>query len=109
MKNPKADARTMAGAYSGLGDCLYQEAAVLIKENKDAEAVLQEALLSFLRVVVSYKDQTFYVPKAMFYAGRVFDLSDAEDGKDYAQRMYREVMRQFRGSNWADEAKSFKK
>lgn len=109
VDDPKADARTLAGAYTGLGDCQYQQAAALLQQNKDAQLVLKSALLSYMRVVVVYKNQTLYVPKAMFYAGRIFELTGSEESRERAQAMYRAVLRQYRGSAWAQEAKNFVK
>ena len=111
LKGGAADDQTMAGARTGLGDCLFQQAVDEFKAGKQAEAekLLQEALLNYMRVVVSYPDQAGYVAKSMFYAGRSFDQFQDEDSKARAQRMYVSVMRRFEGSPWATEAKHFRR
>lgn len=101
--DPLAENVTLAGAYAGKGDCLFQMAA---GKNK---AQLKEALLCFLRVAAVYPEQTRYVPKSLFYAGRCFDLSETEDGSARAQQMYGEVWFRFPGTKWANEAKNFSK
>jgi tetratricopeptide (TPR) repeat protein len=105
-----ADEQTMAGAYTGLGDCQFQRAAARFKEGKqdEAEKLLNDALLSYMRVVVSYADQSRYVPKAMFFAGRTFDQFQDEESKARARRMYGEVIRQYQDSPWAKEARDLR-
>jgi TolA-binding protein len=111
LKGGTADDQTMAGARTGLGDCLFQQAVDEFKAGKqqEAEKLLQEALLNYMRVVVSYPDEAGYVAKSMFYAGRSFDQFQDEDSKARAQRMYVSVMRRFEGSSWATEAKHFRR
>lgn len=103
----KADHSTLAAAYTGLGDCLMQRGQSSSGEEKDA--LLKSALLAYMRVVVVYEDQTQYVPKAMFYAARIFDQTEDEASKDRAQRLYRKIMFRYEGSRWAREANGFKK
>jgi hypothetical protein len=107
ISDPKADARTLAGAYTGLGDCLFQRSMKM--SNGKKEEVLREALLAYLRVVVVYRDQTRYVPRAMFFAGRVFDQFADEASKAHAQKMYGSVRRTYPGSKWAEEARGFRR
>lgn len=102
IQDPLAENVTLAGAYAGKGDCLFQSGAAA----KD-KAMLKEALLCFLRVAAVYPDQTRYVPKSLFYAGRCFDLMETEEDADRAQKMYAEVYWRFPGSKWANEAKNF--
>jgi tetratricopeptide (TPR) repeat protein len=106
-----ADARTMAGALTGLGDCQFRRAAALFKDARkpEAEALLRDALLSYLRVVVMHVDQPRYVAKSMFFAGRTFDQFQDDESKERAQRMYREVIRRFPGSPWAKQARDFRR
>lgn len=106
VKDPKADARTLAGAYTGLGDCLFQQGVEKMKSGAgDAMATLKNATLAYLRVVVNHKDQPRYAPRAMYYAGRSFDLM-GEDQRANASKMYRAVISQYPGSNWAQEARN---
>lgn len=111
IKGGAADDATLAGARTGLGDCLYEQAVEQFKAGKqqEAEKLLQEALINYMRVVVSYPDQAGYVAKAMFFAGRSFDQYQDEDSKARAQRMYVSVMRRFEGSSWADQARGFRR
>ena len=102
--DPKADDATLAGAYTGLGDCLFQQAANKVNAGQDATEDLRNALLNYLRVVVVYEDQTRYVSKAMFFAGRVFDLMDGEDARAGANKMYRAVAQRYPTSEWAQMA-----
>ncbi|MCA8979998.1 MAG: tetratricopeptide repeat protein [Planctomycetes bacterium] len=103
----KADHRTLAAAYTGLGDCLLQRGQTA-DGDKQAE-LLKNALLAYMRVVVVYEDQTQYVPKAMFYAARIFDQEEDEVSKERAQRLYRKIIYRYDGSRWAREANGFKK
>lgn len=109
VADPKGDDRTLAGAYSGLGDALFAQG----EPRKDTEAgqqMLREARLAFMRVVVSYKNQLVYVPKAMFYAGRCFQhLQDDEFAEEKADKLYVKLIRTFDGTRWANEARSFRK
>jgi len=103
-KNSQADRRTLAAAYTGLGDCLFQRGA-----NASDQAVLQDALKSYMRVVVGYKEESRYRPRAMFYAGRVFQQLEGEASEDRAQKLFKSVIREYRGSNWAKEARGFRR
>ncbi|MDP6991047.1 MAG: hypothetical protein QF903_16375 [Planctomycetota bacterium] len=108
VDDPKADAGTLAAAYTGHGDCLFQRAFAL-GDGTEKDGLYRKALLSFMRVVVVYGDQVRYVPKAMLLAARIFDQADDEVSKERAQRLYRTVMRLYEGSSWAQEARGFKK
>ena len=102
--DPTADDATLAGAYTGLGDCLFQQAAEKVNAGEDAAEDLRGALLNYLRVVVVYEDQTRHVSKSMFFAGRVFDLMDAETARADARRMYQALMARYPASEWAQMA-----
>lgn len=107
LADPKADDATLAGAYTGMGDCLFHEAAAA---NPPAPVVLEAALMSYMRVAVNYRDQTRYAPKAMFYAGRSFDLlGEGDNNKANARRLYGAVMQNYPGSEWAREAGNFRR
>ena len=108
IKDPKADDATLAGAYTGMGDCLFQEASEKFRTGGDASVILRDAVLSYLRVVLVYKDQSRYVPKAMFQAGRTFEMM-GEGRKPDARRMYSSVIQHYPGSEWASLAKSARK
>jgi hypothetical protein len=62
-----------------------------------------------MRVLVLYRDQTRYLSGALYWAGRSFDLIGDEESSDRAQRLYRKVIRNHKGSRWAEEARAFYK
>lgn len=101
--DPQADDATLAGAYTGLGDCYFQQAANKVKRGEDATSELRAALLNYLRVVVVYEDQTRYVAKALFYAGRVFELMEGDDAQASASKMYRALVTRYPASEWAQK------
>jgi len=94
-----ADEETLAGAYTGLGSCMFME-AMRDPRVPDPE-LLRSALHCFLRVTVLYKDQARYLPKAIYSAGLCFDVLDE---KLRAGRMYRFVLREFPGNQWSERA-----
>lgn len=104
IADPSADEETLAGAYTGLGDCQFQVAAA----SREAEDI-NESLMTFLRVVVLYRDEVRYAPKAMFYAGRCFNLLGSDDDNDRANKLYSRVIRNHETSTWADQARDFRK
>ena len=104
IKDPSADDETLAGAYTGLGDCLFQVAAT----SKD-EGDIHEALMTNMRVVVLYRDEVRYAPKAMFYAGRCFNLKGGPEDIERANKLYNRIIRNHDGTKWAAEARSFRK
>lgn len=108
VDDPKAGPRTLAAAFTGLGDCLFQR-AVKAGDTPEGVKLMKDALLAFMRVVVVFKDENRYVPKATFYAGRVLDLQGTEISKAEAQRLYLAVIRNYDGSTWATEARGFRK
>ena len=107
LGDPKADAATLAGAYTGMGDVLFQEAGDKIQAKDDAAAaeILREALEHYMRVVVVYDSQARYVPKALFYAGRTADLMQDEGSRARARRLYGAVIQDYPASPWAELAK----
>jgi tetratricopeptide (TPR) repeat protein len=108
IESSQAEPRTLAAAYTGLGDCLFKQ-AVESRDGGQKQELLMSAATAYMRVVVVYRDQALYAPKAMFWAGRVFDESSGEDDKDKAQKLYTRLMREYRGTSWADEANAFRK
>ena len=107
VDDPRAADATLASAYTGLGDCLFQRGADLNAAGDDGSTVLRAALESYMRVVVVYKQQLQYVPKAMFYAARVLQQFQDDESRERARKLYLTVMRDFQGSRWADEARGF--
>ena len=109
VDDPKAESSTLAAAYTGLGDCLFQRAVAAEKGSDARNKLMRDALLSYMRVVVNHRDESGYAPKAMFFAGRVFDQSEDEVSKENAQKLYRAVLRHYDGTQWAEEARNFRK
>ncbi len=99
-----ADDETRAGAFAGLGDCLFQEAQGA--SGADRQALLEDAAIAYLRVFVLYPERSGYAAKAGFFAGRVFETMEAETSKTRARRMYAQVADRYPGSNWASQAKA---
>jgi len=104
IADPLADETTLAGAYAGKGDCLYHTAAAA-----GDTVQLKLALKSFLRVAAVYSEQSRYVPKCLFYAGRCFDLMGDDESSNRAQQMYAQVWFLYQDTPWANEAKNFRR
>ena len=105
LSEPQADDRTLAGAYSGLGDCLYAKA----EGTASGQAELyQEAVMAHMRVVVNYDKQFAYVPHSMLYAALCFRSIGGEEYNARAKSMLLAVRRRFPGSREASEAKSLR-
>lgn len=90
---------SLAGAYAGLGECLFLQGA-----DVDDKALLQEASLNFLRVLTLYRDQGQAAARSLFYAMRCFDL--LPDPRRKAE-MKRELLALYGQSPWAEKAKNF--
>ncbi len=99
-----ADGDTLAGAFAGLGDCLFQEAQSA--EPSQKEGLLEDAVIAYLRVSLLYPEHSGYAAKATFFAGRVFETMQSEQSKLRARRMYKTVMDRYPQSDWAQQAKS---
>jgi hypothetical protein len=105
VNDPSSDKPTLAGAYTGLGDCLFAEAIEVQKANQDATPGLNAAVDAYMRVVVLYPEQVRYRAKSMFWAGRAFEFLGDDISRTRARQLYRSVMRDFRESKWAGDAK----
>ncbi|MCZ6598702.1 MAG: hypothetical protein O7B99_13770 [Planctomycetota bacterium] len=95
----KADAATLAGAYTGRGDALINQGII----GKDT-ALIQEALMAYLRVVVNYEEHSQYVAKSMFQAMRCFELLEDRERK---AKMRFELKARYPNSNWAQIADNY--
>ena len=69
--DPKADDRTLAAAYTGLGDCLFQKGVNQNQSGGEGKASLEQAILNYMRVAVVYKSEVLYTPKADVLRGAV--------------------------------------
>lgn len=102
----KADTRTLAAAWTGLGDCLYTRADSAADEEK--AKLLKDALKAYLRPVVVYPDESIYVAKAAFYAARCYQqLGGGAEATDRAKRLLVYVITNFKGTKWEREARQF--
>jgi hypothetical protein len=99
IASEQAPREAVAGAQTGRGESLF-----LLGADADDKARLQEAALACLRVATLFRDQGLYMPKALFYAMRSFDL--LPDPRRKAD-MKRELLGLFPGSAWAVEAKKY--
>jgi TolA-binding protein len=99
----QATSRTMAAAWTGLGDCLWGKADKASGDDKNA--LLREAITAYMRPVVMYPNQGAYVARAAFYAGRSFQMIGGDESRDRARRLYREVIFKFPGTRWDREAR----
>jgi hypothetical protein len=97
--NPAAAPSDVAAAHAGLGETLF-----LLGADANDKAVLQEALLSLLRVVTLHRDAGEPVARSFFFAMRCFDL--LPDPRRKAE-MKRELLALFPGSSWAEQAKKY--
>lgn len=109
LADPKADDATLAGAHTGLGDCIFQAAASKVQREQDATAELKAALKHYMRVVVVYPDENRYRPKALFFAGRSYQLLGESDpnSSDRARTLLTTIQREYPGSGWASEAERY--
>jgi len=99
IANEGAPQAVIAAAHAGLGEALFLQGA-----DVDDKAVLQQALLHFLRVATLHRDQGAALAKSLYYAMRCFDL--LSDPRRKAE-MKREVLALFPNSSWAAEAKKY--
>jgi len=97
VDDSRADDETLAGAYSGLGDCYF---FLGLGANNDTE-LLTQAAMHYLRVVTIYKEQSRYVPRSLYYAARCFKYNGDRRRKS---NMMRELATLYPNSNWASEA-----
>lgn len=104
VEDPKADDRTLAAAYTGMGQCLFRRA----EGAQDAD-LFKRARASYMRVVVLYKTETAFLPEALFFAGRCFQEIGGDTAQESANKLYSRVIKKFPDSKWANEAKGFRK
>ena len=105
-ENPKATGATMAAAWTALGEALYEQAQLTSATDAQEERtnLLEEAQLAFMRVVVNHEFEYGYVAKAAYYAGRTFQELKPEGWRDSARDLFNYVRRNFRDSDWAQQA-----
>ncbi len=83
---------TLAGAYAGLGECLFYAGA-----EKDDTELLKQASLHFLRVVTLFKGESRYSSKSLYFAMRCFHLMQDRKRKG---DMFRELKSLYPNSGW---------
>lgn len=103
VADPKADDRTLAAAYAGLGQCLFRRG-----EAGSDLGLISAALKAYMRVVVLYKNEINYLPESLFFAGRCYQLIGAEGAEEAATKLYSHVIRTFPENRWAGEARGFR-
>jgi hypothetical protein len=110
VADAKADTRTLAAAWTGLGDCLYGRATAMNapEQAEERARLLKDALKAYLRPVVVYPDESVYVAKAAFYAARCYQQLEADPATaDRAKRLLAFVINNFKGTQWEREARQF--
>lgn len=102
------DASIVAGAFNGRGRCAFGRAQVLLNEGRKVEALefFNDALLDFLRVVVSYGGVRKEQAEALYFAGQAFlNVAaldpKAEDAERNGQVLLQRCRERFEGSEWA--------
>lgn len=98
--------RTLAAAYTALGESLFRRAEAADSRD-EAAAAFAEAQLAFMRVVVNYRFEYAYVAKSAFYAGRCFQEIGGEGSSAKSRKLFTYVQRRFKESRWANEARAF--
>lgn len=78
---------TLAAAYGGLGDCLYQAAFKVAESGGDASAKYLEAIDAYLRVVVMHIDQSQYRPRALHFAAKCYDQIEGEQAVERSRKL----------------------
>ncbi|MEQ8767640.1 MAG: tetratricopeptide repeat protein [Planctomycetota bacterium] len=103
LADEQATDSVRAGAWAGLSQCHIE------KEGAD-EADFKEATLAALRTVLMYPDATDAMPRALFHAGRGFQLMRTPNTpwKRRANENYDKVIREYGSTEWADKAKRFR-
>lgn len=106
VEDPNAPDRTLAAAWTALGDALFKKAEAA-EDAAGRKAAFEDARLAFLRVVVNYRFEYAYVAKSAFYAGRCFQEIGGPDSAARSRQLFMYVIRRFRDSRWATEAGQF--
>lgn len=108
LKEFKADEATLAGAYAGLGDCLWTEGTT---GGKSAEK-LGAARLMYLRVPILYDAQSSYVPKCLYMGGlcswELIDIVGGDEEKEKAKLLFGRLIRDYPESPFAALAKKYR-
>lgn len=105
------DASIVAGAFNGRGQCRFGRAIGLlgVKRADEALPLFSEALLDFLRVVVSYSGVRKEQAEALYFAGQSFlNVAaldpNAKDAESRGQVLLKRCREQYAGSEWAAKA-----
>jgi len=93
-----ASASILAGAWVGMARCY-------LEKPKASEQDYKEARFAALRTVILYPEATEYLPAALYYAGRAFELVHDTNWRGRAKQLYDRVMSDFPASEWAAKAK----
>jgi hypothetical protein len=101
---PAVEERVLAGALMGMADASFQAAT-----GSQDKAALAAARLLYMRVVVLYRGQSRYVPKALFQAATIskqlFDLTQDPSEAERQIKLATRLVSRYRGTSWADEGR----
>ncbi len=98
-----ADDQTEAGAFFGLGVCIYRQ-GLEMDDQDAANASYFEANLSFLRVATVYRDQVRFVPRALYYSALCFNRSGGAN-RAKALVVAGRLQKRFPESSWTKKVK----
>ena len=97
----QADDRTMAAAYSGVGDCAYQRGLVAADSGEaSAGEAFKEAFLAHLRVITMHKDVVTQVPRSLYFAAMSFHRRGDEEDRARALQLAGYAGRHYPNSPW---------
>ena len=95
----------LAGATTGRGDVLYLRATA----DKDEEG-LNAARMQYMRVAVLYPEQSAYAARAMYFAAQcskeLHGVTQDPQELDRQRKLARTLRSRYRGSKWAEDARS---
>lgn len=87
------DPNVLAGAYNGLGRCHYEKRE------------WNEALYSFLRVVILYNENAGQTAMALYYSAKSYSLRKGDEWKERTRELYRECIAKFPNTTWGRKSK----
>lgn len=105
------DREVVAGAYNSRGQISFGlgQLALSNKNDDEAKGHLQEALLDFLRVQVSYDQVRVEQPFALYYASQAFNLlgslgAGGPDAELHSARLRGTLIKEFPDTEWGKKA-----
>lgn len=101
----KADGRTMAAAWFGLGLIEYQT-GLAQEDISKAKAYYERCALDMLRIATMHKDAVSLVPKSLYYAAVSFDRMGGLDNRKKATQVAGRLHRLYPRSRWTAKVKT---